>query len=152
MSDRKPSFRIWFTNLGAIVFGLVVGLECTLIYRSHSLLRHYYNVFRFEPFLAFLKLLGFLEAAAILAELMAFAGLLPRVRLVLACISFALIGGALFGGSAIIGTDVLGHMRPCGWNSIAHSFLLKGVLFSEPSLGFALAYFPNVLNIGVSQV
>jgi len=130
MSDRKPSFRIWFTNLGAIVFGLVVGLECTLIYRSHSLLRHYYNVFRFEPFLAFLKLLGFLEAAAILAALMAFAGLLPRVRLILACISFALIGGALFGGSAIIGTDVLGHMRPM-WMELDSSFILaeRGAVF-----------------------
>lgn len=126
----------------AIVFGLIVGVQCTLIFRDDDSLRRYFNVFRYEPFVAFLQLVGILELATVLALILTAAGIVPRIAL--PCVCFALMGAALFGGSAIIGTTWLGHIRPM-WMELDSSFALakKGAIVGVLA-GFAAGLFAEL--------
>jgi hypothetical protein len=119
--DRNGMQHRWLLrwSIGGIIFAFLVGLDTAVIYRSFSNSRY---IFHYEPFLTFLQFLGLLELAAIVVTLVPRGALFPR--LVLASITFALIGASLFGGSAIIGTDMLGHMRPM-WMEFDKAFVLS---------------------------
>ena len=110
----------------AVAFSLVIGIVCTATYRSNDSLRQH-GVFLYQPFVSFLQLIGGLAIATIVVAIFALKGWLPRS--LVPFISFVLIGAALFGGSAIIGTDLLGHMRPMGMEfDSAFGFAQKGVV------------------------